>query len=205
MLLIPGASCVVGTVSTRITLVVKKDMDAPVYVYYRLDRYFQNHKKYIKSVSYSQLHGTPGASTTDCDTKETVDFERLNDTTIAALPKGGFMNPCGLAAWSYFNDTFGNFTLTTRAGEVLDVSVDSSDLVWEADRSTLFGNYASVNHNTVPGLEGGGKLIANVSQSEHFMAWMKISASPSALLIVLHVQMSLDKPDRSVTKRVTGL
>ena len=69
-----------------------------------------------------------------------------------------------------------------RAGETdmfEEVAVDDSDLVWETDR-TFFGNYASVNHNEIPALQGGAHLTLNVTQDEHFMEWMRPAAHPSA-------------------------
>ena len=32
-------------------------MKAPVYVYYELSNFYQNHRKYVKSLSFSQLRG----------------------------------------------------------------------------------------------------------------------------------------------------
>ena len=150
-------------------------MAAPVHVYYRLDDYYQNHKKYVQSVVYAQLHGknVSRSSLGDCDTMQTVDLERLNASTADALPNNGVINPCGLQAWSYFNDTFSGFTINAGV-----LPVDDSELVWASDRETFFGDYVAENLNTVPGLEGGGALDSKVSQSEHFMEWMKLAAQP---------------------------
>jgi hypothetical protein len=64
------------------------------------------------------------------------------------------------------------------------LDLDESDLVWASDRDTLFGNYAAENHNTEPALRGGKELTTNISRDEHFMAWMRLSAHPSAYLPV---------------------
>lgn len=40
------------------------------YIYYQLDNFYQNHRRYVKSRSYTQLKGTyltADAQTTDCD------------------------------------------------------------------------------------------------------------------------------------------
>lgn len=45
-------------------------MDAPVFVYYELDNFYQNHRRYVKSRSVNQLQGDSlsGADvSTDCD------------------------------------------------------------------------------------------------------------------------------------------
>lgn len=36
---------------------VLQDIQAPVYVYYKIDNMYQNHRRYVKSRSYSQLAG----------------------------------------------------------------------------------------------------------------------------------------------------
>lgn len=36
---------------------VTNDIQAPVYVYYKIDNMYQNHRRYVKSRSYSQLAG----------------------------------------------------------------------------------------------------------------------------------------------------
>jgi len=40
-----------------ITLEVKETMKAPVFVYYQLDNFYQNHRRYVKSKDYKQLMG----------------------------------------------------------------------------------------------------------------------------------------------------
>ena len=40
-----------------ITVNVPEKMEAPVMVYYQLDNFFQNHRRYVKSVNFDQLSG----------------------------------------------------------------------------------------------------------------------------------------------------
>lgn len=164
-----------GSVNHVITLTVPRRMEPPVNVYYILKDFYQNHKRYVRSVSYPQLHGktqSPG-QLTDC-----IPQRFLGGTQNATFPEDGLINPCGLVAWSYFNDSFTSFAVSGDAGGVEPLAVDSSKLVWESDRDTFFGNYAAVNHNTIPEMRGGQQLTQNVSRDEHFMKWMKLSAHP---------------------------
>lgn len=85
--------------------------DKDVYVYYQLDNFYQNHRRYVQSRSAKQLTGetlkisssdtlTSDSSTGDC----APFFDKATDET------GGenqeiFMYPCGLVARSMFNDT----------------------------------------------------------------------------------------------------
>lgn len=40
-----------------ITIDIEEDITAPVYVYYQLDNFYQNHRRYVKSRSNAQLMG----------------------------------------------------------------------------------------------------------------------------------------------------
>lgn len=87
-------------------LPVKQDMDAPIRIYYILHNFYQSHKRYVRSVSYAQLHGGDvsasglGACTPQRYLTNMPDDQFANE---------GLINPCGLAAWSLFNDTFTDF------------------------------------------------------------------------------------------------
>lgn len=39
----------------QVTLNITKDMDAPIYFYYQLTNFYQNHRRYVKSRSDEQL------------------------------------------------------------------------------------------------------------------------------------------------------
>jgi hypothetical protein len=79
------------TQSCDISVKIEADMEPPVYVYYQLDNFYQNHRRYVKSRSDKQLRG------------EEVDPALLDD--CAPLNKEGTktLNPCGLIANSMFN------------------------------------------------------------------------------------------------------
>lgn len=69
------------------------DIKAPVFLYYRLTNFYQNHRKYVKSLSYNQLHGDA----------ITVQEAASSCTSISANEKGQVYYPCGLIANSMFN------------------------------------------------------------------------------------------------------
>lgn len=41
----------------QVTFDVEEDMKSPVYVYYELRKFYQNHRTYVKSRSHDQLGG----------------------------------------------------------------------------------------------------------------------------------------------------
>lgn len=44
-------------VQCQVTFTLREDMESPVYVYYELQKFYQNHRSYVKSRSYDQLAG----------------------------------------------------------------------------------------------------------------------------------------------------
>lgn len=92
--------------TSTLVVTVEKDMDSPVHVYYILGDFYQNHKRYVRSVSYDQLHGGNPSGLQDCVPQRWIGSEEN-----ASLPQMGQMNPCGLTAWSLFNDSFTDFSV----------------------------------------------------------------------------------------------
>ena len=90
------------------------DIPQPVYVYYQLDNFYQNHRRYVKSRSNEQLQGEyiEVADLDDCDPiKTNADLGRPTaydgSTDLQSEEnKGKPAFPCGLVAKSFFNDTF---------------------------------------------------------------------------------------------------
>lgn len=116
-----------------------QDVPGPVYVYYQLDNFYQNHRRYVKSRSFNQLRGqelSVSDISSDCDPIVTVD-DLGNFTTVngGTLKSGSPANPCGLVAKSFFNDTF---RLQNSSGG--DVSINSVGIAWDSDREYKFHN-----------------------------------------------------------------
>ncbi|GLC46355.1 hypothetical protein PLESTB_001766500 [Pleodorina starrii] len=158
-----------------IQLRVTEDMPAPVFVYYELNGYYQNHRRYVKSRSDMQLAGkTKGLATNLCDPEEYLGGNK-------SLP----INPCGLVAWSFFNDTY---TMTVKsndsdpAPQLLPIS--ATNIAFESDIKYRFTNYTPVNFNpTIDSLRGGFNLSAasggaTPAENQRFMNWMRLSALP---------------------------
>uniref|UniRef100_K3WM57 ALA-interacting subunit n=1 Tax=Globisporangium ultimum (strain ATCC 200006 / CBS 805.95 / DAOM BR144) TaxID=431595 RepID=K3WM57_GLOUD len=145
--------------STRgclLTFDIQKDMKAPVYVYYQLDNFYQNHRRYVQSRSDAQLRGDASASTSDCSplktTGEPVKKYNSTDATPLVNTEATYtLNPCGLIANSLFNDIFWVNSLTlpsgqkyyqtdTYEGNTLVNLLDQSDIAWKSDIDTKFKN-----------------------------------------------------------------
>jgi len=91
------------TIDFQITEIMK----APVFLYYELDNFYQNHRRYLKSRDSDQLNGEIKTvdQLSDCDpiiTNSDGGFTVAFDG-ITALDPDAPANPCGLVAKSLFN------------------------------------------------------------------------------------------------------
>lgn len=94
--------------ATWVKIDVKDKMEHPVYLYYKLDNFYQNHRRYAKSRSDGQLAGQKVLikDVLDCEPFRypddlSSDKYKPSDSDISSI-----YAPCGLIAWSMFNDSF---------------------------------------------------------------------------------------------------
>ena len=138
-------------------------MEGPVYVYYQLTNYYQNHRRYVKSRNDAQLKGDPPtkwSSLEDC-----LPRIALNDDASKGNPNEWYL-PCGLVAWSHFNDTL---ALAPAGGA--PVPWVKKGIAWETDVKEKFKNPAP----TAPGLRD--PLVDFTD--EDFIVWMRTAGLPS--------------------------
>lgn len=154
------------------TLKVPRKMIAPVFVYYQLDNYYQNHRRYVikvcigsfgfclyfyfslsiiyavfvvrymKSRSDKQLRD-PGAAGEVDDCKPIEELQADHDKPIV---------PCGLVAWSLFNDTYKIY----KGNKAMDI--DRKNIAWESDRKYKFGSNVYPKNFQKGDFVGGGAL-----------------------------------------------
>lgn len=99
--------CVIG-----VDFDISARMEPPIYMYYKLTRFYQNHRRYSGSRLDTQLAGEVPSSVSDADPMATVgDANGLSGTVFSVggvnRTYGEFTySPAGLIAWSMFNDSF---------------------------------------------------------------------------------------------------
>lgn len=135
------------------------DMQPPIFLYYKLENFYQNHRRYGRSRSDDQLRGIEVASTTtlvDCDP-----YISLNNSNNAQ----DIYFPCGLIAKSWFNDTF---KLYRSNGTQIPMS--SQNIAWPSDVETKFNNPSNKTQGirTIPDLK-----------NPDFINWMRIAGLPT--------------------------
>jgi hypothetical protein len=94
----------------EISFRIPEKMPAPVYLYYKLTNFYQNHRRYVSSRNEQQLAG-----------EDVPKSDMAEDTSPLLEPRGRVgvtvngrnasysdftYSPAGLIAWSMFNDTF---------------------------------------------------------------------------------------------------
>ena len=110
-----------------VTFTAEKDMPAPVYVYYELSNFYQNHRKYVKSLSFTQLRGEESSKS---------DLDNLC-SPLTAVDVGGVemqLSPCGLVANSFFNDVISiNDAISTSTNDFSETGI-----AWSSDLESKF-------------------------------------------------------------------
>lgn len=151
-------------------------MRPPIFVYYELEGVYQNHRRYVKSRSDVQLAGKKASDLSACEP-----LLYFNNSASRVI------NPCGLVAWSNFNDSY-QLNLTQAAGATGSIKVLDKGIALSSDLKDRFGNYAPQNFNEyLDSTRGGGDMTVtegnrtvqlNVSQDERFVNWMRTAALP---------------------------
>lgn len=86
-----GAPFIYPVNRCTVTFNLPVDLQPPVMLYYKLTNFYQNHRKYTKSLDYKQLAG------------EASTIEQIRGRKGCPLESGELIYPCGLIANSLFN------------------------------------------------------------------------------------------------------
>ncbi|KAI5676026.1 hypothetical protein M9H77_06976 [Catharanthus roseus] len=160
------------------SFIVHKKMKNPIFIYYQLDNFYQNHRRYVKSRSDKQLRSP-----------------KYEDVTKPCEPEAHNGNkpivPCGLVAWSLFNDTYW-FSLKNKA-----VTVNKKDIAWDSDKEYKFGSRVYPKNFQNGSFIGGGHLDPAVplSEQEDLLVWMRTAALPTFRKLYGRIEMDLEEND----------
>ncbi|KAL9714939.1 alkylphosphocholine resistance protein lem3 [Leucoagaricus gongylophorus] len=164
------------------------NLQAPVFFYYGLTNFYQNHRRYVKSLNSDQLQG------------KYVSPNSLNNSDCDPLGAAGLFGnisiyPCGLIANSIFNDTFYTPTLqnSNDSSEPQPYPFSEKGIAWDGERRkyvadpTKTGNgYSSYSEIMPPPNwrlrfpQGYNETnMPNLQEDEHFQNWMRTAGLPS--------------------------
>lgn len=166
-------------------------------MYYKLDNFYQNHRRYASSRSDKQLGGQK-VSISDAKSSCSPIWAYApedSDVTDESL----VYNPCGLIAWSMFNDTISlyKYNNTLKDSSTLICSGPRSigsdnpiegiqctkvGIAWASDRDVKFKKPtgSDLGNRMYPNtyFNESGHVIPNHAD-EDFMVWMRTAALPN--------------------------
>ncbi|KAL5574321.1 hypothetical protein UlMin_023918 [Ulmus minor] len=159
-------------------LIVPKQMKSPVFIYYQLDNFYQNHRRYVKSRSDKQLR----SKASEYDTNKCKPEDSANGSPIV---------PCGLIAWSLFNDTYWFSVKNSK------LNVSKKDIAWKSDQGNKFGTNVYPKNFQSGGLIGGAKLNSSIplSEQEDLIVWMRTAALPTFRKLYGKIEEDLEAND----------
>lgn len=156
------------------------DIGPPVYLYYRLTNFYQNHRRYVKSLYLDQLKG-------QFVDNSTIDGSTCNPLQLGEGGKAYY--PCGLIANSIFNDTINSPTLVSSSGGQTgrNYSMTNQGIAWASDLR-LYGKTAYKNEDVLPPPNWQKRFpdgytaenpIPDLSTYEEFAVWMRTAGLPT--------------------------
>ncbi|RDL37750.1 uncharacterized protein BP5553_05183 [Venustampulla echinocandica] len=163
---------------------IPNNMEPPVYFYYRLTNFYQNHRRYAKSFNTDQLSG----KAVSASAIHGSDCTPLTTTTVDNVTKPYY--PCGLAANSMFNDTFYSPTFLTPTDQNVPNTtypMTQKGIAWSSDRE-LYGKseYDLFKDVAVPPNweDRYGKAYTpdnypKLEDWEAFHVWMRLAGLPT--------------------------
>jgi hypothetical protein len=157
---------------------IPNDIQHPVLFYYRLTNFYQNHRRYVKSLDTEQLKGnarSPGQIRAgDCD-------------PLDISPDGRPYYPCGLIANSLFNDTYDELIFRNEGDAGTPYEMSENGIAWGSERD-LYGKTKYRPDEVVPppnwadrfpNKEYTNETLPDLNNDEAFQVWMRTAGLPT--------------------------
>ena len=160
---------------------IPDNIGPPVLFYYRLTNFYQNHRRYVKSLDSNQLSG-------DAVPASTIKGGSCDPLRLGPNQKPYY--PCGLIANSFFNDTFFHPVLTnvrdSPAGNKT-YNMTNKGIAWDSDKSLYGKTKYDISDIAVPPnwkeRWPDGYTAENpppdLSNYEEFQVWMRTAGLPA--------------------------
>ncbi|GAX85454.1 hypothetical protein CEUSTIGMA_g12870.t1 [Chlamydomonas eustigma] len=146
---------------------ITQNMSPPIYVFYEMNGFFQNNRRYVSSRSDQQLVNYNNPDTSYC--LQELNYEGNSSQII---------NPCGLTAWTNFNDSYTVSVLRQAASpsSFQQIPITSKGIAPEPDQSNMFAAYNTTYFNpSINQYRGGANITVPVNSDDRFIIWMKLA------------------------------
>ncbi|KAJ3097295.1 hypothetical protein HDU96_000426 [Phlyctochytrium bullatum] len=182
-----------GTKRCSLQVNIDKEIPGPVFMYYRLTNFYQNHRRYVKSFDAKQLVANPATSTTSCLQLNKAKDQASQYKWIKSadeISSDAVVYPCGLIANSYFSDEISGLATTAAPGTVA-YTFSEDEIAWPSDadkfKNAQFeaGKFYPPPQWTVafPGQNySAGYTAANfpkIGDMKRFQVWMRPAGLPN--------------------------
>jgi hypothetical protein len=168
----------------HVRFTIPEDMGAPVFFYYYLTNFYQNHRRYVESFNSDQLKGQARTKSQISGSKcDPLDIDDKGDNATG-LP----FYPCGLIANSMFNDSFSvPRRLDAPQGEDDTYPMSKDGVAWSSDKD-LYGNTSYKLGEVVPPPNWHDRYphgytednpIPDLKNWEAFQVWMRTAGLPT--------------------------
>ncbi|THH31750.1 hypothetical protein EUX98_g2430 [Antrodiella citrinella] len=156
------------------------DLEPTVLLYYKLTNFYQNHRRYVKSLNTDQLKGDFVSVSTlqSGDCKPLARFENAS-VTLAIYP-------CGLIANSVFNDTYSVLNLTTDSNT--NYTFSEKGIAWPGEAKKYATTPGYDISQIIPPPNWGLRFPngytnatppPDLKSDEHFQNWMRTAGLPT--------------------------
>lgn len=171
----------VNTTVCHLQYYIPDELTPPVLFYYRLTNFYQNHRRYVKSLDMLQLQGNYRSNDTisgsDCEPLQ-VDSET-----------GKAYYPCGLIANSVFNDTFYSPVLLNAAGTNSNnqtYNMTTKGIAWDSDKDLYKTTSYTIDEVSPPPnwrlrypTYNASFPLPDLHNDEGFQVWMRTAGLPT--------------------------
>jgi hypothetical protein len=205
-----------GCIKT-ITFTIDRKLTQPVYMYYKLTNFYQNHRRYANSRYDTQIAGD---ATSSGDVGTTCD--PFKGTPSTEDGRAYLYSPCGLIAWSAFNDSVALYKgaaptplqlicnsaqFTANGTQLVAMPCQKGGIAWDSDRDRKF-RPPSLSAETLTGFgrptdsknyfvrngyyygEAGHSIPLTVD--EDLMVWMRTASLPTFRKLWRRINVDMD-------------
>ena len=171
----------------NIKITIDKKMKQPIMVYYQINKFYQNHRRYVKSKSDKQLNGKSFSlkemkNSGDCAPAETnAEMNKKTSMTNEELKDDDLAIPCGLIAKSFFNDEYALYKNSISNDNKIDI--DEKNIAWQADKDIKYKNTNDLSKQWID------------MTDEHFIVWMRPAGLPNFRKLWGRIREDLDEGD----------
>ncbi|KAI0698473.1 ligand-effect modulator 3 family [Cytidiella melzeri] len=156
---------------------VPYDLEPTVLLYYKMTNFFQNHRRYVKSVDPNQLKGDY-VSPSSLNSGDCKPITTINNKAVY---------PCGLIANSVFNDSYSELTVTSSPGNTYQWS--ETGIAWPGEANKYTASPTQYNIDDIvpppnwalrfPNGYTNSTPPPNLKEDEHFQNWMRTAGLPT--------------------------